>query len=148
MLAKIGRPVFPYIFEKYFRAHIPFWILFFNPFLSKFSILIPLKRSFSDVFREYRNATLAWTTVQKIKFSIKDFFSKCDQIRRCLHFLCSELCWLKQYSRFIYLGYKLYKILPGKFLTPNLDSKQYNYRKTLSHKNTSLLRVIICYALL
>ena len=39
-------------------------------------------------------------TVQKIKFSIKDFFSKCDQIRMViftdeilngkLHFLCGE----------------------------------------------------------
>ena len=28
-------------------------------------------------------------TAQKMKFSIKDFFSKCDQIRRKLHFLCS-----------------------------------------------------------
>ena len=41
----------------------------------------------------------ATTTAQKMKFSIKDFFSKCDQIRRVtfteeilngkLHFLCS-----------------------------------------------------------
>ena len=26
-----------------------------------------------------------------MKFSIKDFFSKCDQIRRKLHFLCNVL---------------------------------------------------------
>ena len=29
-------------------------------------------------------------TAQKMKFSIKDFFSKCDQIRR-KHFLCSDV---------------------------------------------------------
>ena len=48
-------------------------------------------------------------TAQKIKFSIKDFFSKCDQIRRILkkssiteeilngklHFFCSESSHLK-----------------------------------------------------
>ena len=35
------------------------------------------------------------STTQKMKFSIKDFFSKCDQIRRKLHgklhFLCSKI---------------------------------------------------------
>ena len=43
-------------------------------------------------------------TAQKMKFPIKDFFRKCDQIRRelvtfteeilngKLHFLCSEIC--------------------------------------------------------
>ena len=34
-----------------------------------------------DVFRKYRNGTL---TTSKTKLSIKDFFSKCDQIRRFL----------------------------------------------------------------
>ena len=33
--------------------------------------------------------TLACCTAQKMKFSVKDFSSKCDQIRRKLHFLCS-----------------------------------------------------------
>ena len=28
------------------------------------------------------------STAQKMKFSIKDFFSKCDQINVQLHFLC------------------------------------------------------------
>ena len=31
------------------------------------------------------------STAEKMKFSIKDFFSKCDQIRRKLHFLWSVL---------------------------------------------------------
>ena len=30
------------------------------------------------------NIKLRWCTVQKMKFSVKDFFSKCDQIRRKL----------------------------------------------------------------
>ena len=34
-----------------------------------------------NVFRRYRNGTL---TTPKTKLSIKDFFSKCDQIRRFL----------------------------------------------------------------
>ena len=48
----------------------------------------------------------ATTTAQKMKFSIKDFFSKYDQIRRVtfteeilngkLHFLCSVLSSMKQ----------------------------------------------------
>ena len=33
-------------------------------------------------------------TTQKRKFPIKDFFIKCDQIRRKLHFLCSVTCAL------------------------------------------------------
>ena len=37
-------------------------------------------------------------TTQKMKFSIKDFFSKCDQIRRILngklHFLCSGVNYI------------------------------------------------------
>ena len=36
---------------------------------------------------------LWWNTAQKMKFSIKDFFSKCDQIHRKLHFLVSEDEW-------------------------------------------------------
>ena len=38
-------------------------------------------------------------TAQEMKFSIKDFLSKCDQIRSGeilngkLHFLCSEITW-------------------------------------------------------
>ena len=35
-------------------------------------------------FRDSRNVTLGRNTVQKISFSIKDFFSKCDQIRSFL----------------------------------------------------------------
>ena len=74
------------------------------PFSTNVLHLDPLKASescrFSDVFRGYRNDTLvenrlnircqlwnsddATTTAQKRKFSIKDFFSKCNQICRKL----------------------------------------------------------------
>ena len=41
----------------------------------------------------HRYLTGSYNTAQKMKFSIKDFFSKCDQIRSFLngkiHFLCS-----------------------------------------------------------
>ena len=33
--------------------------------------------------------TAKGSTAQKMKFSSKDFFSKCDQINVQLHFLCS-----------------------------------------------------------
>ena len=33
---------------------------------------------------------IASNTAQKIKFSIKDFFSKCDQIRWCMCFLFAK----------------------------------------------------------
>ena len=36
------------------------------------------------------NTDALQNTAQKMKFSIKVFFSKCDQIRRKLHSLCSE----------------------------------------------------------
>ena len=41
----------------------------------------------SQVIRNIRTVS---NTPQKLKFSIKDFFGKCDQIR--IHFLCSENC--------------------------------------------------------
>ena len=34
--------------------------------------------------------TAKGSRAQKMKFSIKDFFSKCDQINVQLHFLCGE----------------------------------------------------------
>ena len=43
-------------------------------------------------------------TTQKMKFSIKDFSSKCDQIRRKLHFLCSVLTFLPEYFQIIIKG--------------------------------------------
>ena len=56
----------------------------YNPFLSNVLILQPLKTSeniwFNGVFRGYRIGALArnnvvWITAQRMKFSIKDFFS-------------------------------------------------------------------------
>ena len=44
----------------------------------KFFLFLFFKKSF-DIFG-------AFTTTQKMKFSIKEFFSKCDQIRRFGHF--------------------------------------------------------------
>ena len=48
------------------------------------------------------NCTI-YITAQKLKFPIKDFFSKCDQIRSILngklHFLCSVVeCYLFMYK--------------------------------------------------
>ena len=56
-------------------------------------------RSIFNCFQKNKLFTSS-TTAQKMKFSIKDFFSKCDQIRSFLrirsHLLCSEhqVCYL------------------------------------------------------
>ena len=39
-----------------------------------------------------KSVKLGKYTPQKLELSIKDFFSKCDQIRRKLHFLCIDIC--------------------------------------------------------
>ena len=54
-------------------------------------------------------------TAQKMKFSIKDFFSKCDQIRSFLklHFLCSVNCECDVYLPFDHsLVYSHSKMFP------------------------------------
>ena len=52
----------------------------------------------TNLFTKVISQNVVYYTAQKMKFSIKDFFSKCDQIRRKLteeilngklHFLCS-----------------------------------------------------------
>ena len=48
-------------------------------------------------------------TAQKMKFSIKDFFSKCDQILRKRHLLCSDMHLSKlcsQNSRLFLMEFK------------------------------------------
>ena len=47
-------------------------------------------------------------TVQKVKFSIKDFFSKCDQIRRKLR-IWSHLLKKPLMENFIFCAVKLFK---------------------------------------
>ena len=53
-----------------------------------------------------RNYICFFLTAQKMKFSIKDFFSKCDQIRSFLNQICSirmlimSCCWLYLGQRF------------------------------------------------
>ena len=53
-----------------------------------------LKKSITDIVCWHENIT----TAQKMKFSIKDSFSKCDQI----HFLCSAYNDKKTPPRIIY----------------------------------------------
>ena len=50
-------------------------------------------------FDETKN--LEWHTAQKLKFSIKDFFSKCDQIRNKLR-ICSHLLKKSLMESFIF----------------------------------------------
>ena len=62
------------------------------------------------------------TTAQKMKFSIKDFFSKCDQIRSFLkgelHFLCSVLNqffypWLEKNMPLVCLNWLRHSLIWG-----------------------------------
>ena len=64
-----------------------FFIVFFFSFLSVF--LNGLVNIFLSIITQeardhYRTNFIGQCTVQKMKFSIKDFFGKCDQIRRKL----------------------------------------------------------------
>ena len=49
-----------------------------------------------------KELTSAYSTAQKMKFSIKDFFSKCDQIRRNLQ-IWSHLLKISLMKNFIFL---------------------------------------------
>ena len=54
--------------------------------------------------------TLGSITAQKIKFSIKDFFSKCDQIRRFLQ-IWSHLLKKSLMENFIFCAVWMYEFL-------------------------------------
>ena len=57
-----------------------------------------------ETFKTYKTERHKFSviTAQKMKFFIKDFFNKCDQINRNLHSLCSVLYIL---SYLVLLGY-------------------------------------------
>ena len=57
-----------------------YWIHFSNTSIA-FIFMEEVRLSLVQLFWK----TLKWHTAQKIKFSIKDFFSKCDKIRSFLH---------------------------------------------------------------
>ena len=91
-----------------------------NQFQANFSILYCLKalknirKMFSGVFRRYEIRT--WVrkgltySAQKMKFSNKDFFSKCDQIRRKLR--VNTVCSVNTFI----LSHNIVKIIGSKFL--------------------------------
>ena len=65
------------------------------------------KIGYPKILWNKRYAISISVTAQKIKFSIKDFFSKCDQIRRKLfcavcpwHHQQNFIMWLKLYSKY------------------------------------------------
>ena len=70
---------------------------FFGPYLDTFHTVLFNKLQL--FFKKYNlwmslfyNSSDSWNTAQKMKFFIKDFFSKCDQIlNEKLHFLCSVI---------------------------------------------------------
>ena len=87
----------PYMFFCRFTAYFQNTFFFLrNIRLTAGLGKIKASPSHSTAFSEYNTLII---TAQKMKFSIKDFFSKCDQIRRFLidwknlngklHFLCS-----------------------------------------------------------
>ena len=88
-----------------------------------------LLSSFIIILHHHFHHVLSSFTVQKMKFSIKDFFSKCDQIRRKLifteeildeklHFLCS-VCLVCQLHKGLWVKSLLRKIYQNtRFLWP------------------------------
>ena len=73
------------LFKYFFKKNFAKYYLDIKNIHSGYSTVRSLKM-FSRA-----NTTLIYNTAQKMKFSIKDFFSKCDQIRRKLQKL---LIWL------------------------------------------------------
>ena len=69
-------------------------------------------------FEDYRFRTIH-RTAQKMKFSIKDFFSKCDQIRRKLR-IWSHLLKKPLIENFIFCAMLLWSYLLKKSLMENL----------------------------
>ena len=86
-----------------------FSLILYSPALSFYT---PWKHTFSDVFRGYRKATpgcngLKLTnTAWEMKFSIKDFLSKCDQICKKLQIL-SHLLKKFLIENFIFCAVKI-----------------------------------------
>ena len=59
-------------------------------------------------YSKLKESLNSWNTAQKIKFSIKDFFSKCDQIRRKLR-LWSHLLKKSLKENFIFCAVVMLK---------------------------------------
>ena len=75
--------------------------------LPKAKLATQSKIGYPKILWNKRYAISISVTAQKIKFSIKDFFSKCDQIRRKLfcavcpwHHQQNFIMWLKLYSKY------------------------------------------------
>ena len=49
---------------------------------------LPVTYKYDEIEAIMCSISCSINTVQKMKFSIKDFFSKCEQIPRKFHFLC------------------------------------------------------------
>ena len=73
---------------------------------------------FSGVFREYKMGILATNTAQRMKFSIKDLFTKCDQIRSFLR-IWSHLLKKSLVENFIFCAVKWFC---RNFILPLQDS--------------------------
>ena len=77
---------------------------------------------FNECFSEYWNNHFTLTfTAQKMKFSNKDFFSKCDQIRRNLR-IWSHLLKKSLMENFIFCVVPNYKLTPRikAFISPQI----------------------------
>ena len=82
------------------------------------------------------NYALAYNTAQKMKFSIKDFFSKCDQIRRkrtCLSFIVHVACSVNK---------KFGSIIKSVNLFP--DHKRWKY---ICMKYLNITKYIHCFSM-
>ena len=76
--------------KKTLNNHLTSYSLAFFKLISNILDLIPFMGAAFNPHLRVREAVSQWYTAPKMKFSIKDFFSKCDQIRRKLR-VCSHL---------------------------------------------------------
>ena len=80
--------------------------------------------NFGKTFPNFKN------TAQKMKFSIKDFFSECDQIfNGNLHFLCSERAFLRTVLRGI-LVFRWNNVVRSQIRTTITQSRSDVHTKT------------------
>ena len=71
---------------------------------------LPLSYELHKFYRQYPRIIDGWITAQKIKFSIKDFFSKCDQIHSFLQ-IWSHLLKKSLMENFIFCAVNEWDVL-------------------------------------
>ena len=89
----------------------------------------------------YKNKMSTIYTAQKMKFSIKDFFSKCDQIRRKLR-ICSHLLKKSLMENFIFCAVLVDHYIKTIKAIPALFCLKYVMKNIVSHSSIDVSMVV------